>query len=206
MKVSTALNLVKASTLQNISNDYANDDIRIQYVNGAVSYIFFRLMSKWSRYWATHEETLTWSNSVFTTTYGIWRVWEAKDAQWGEIVLAPISADMNASRAGDDEPAKWMRRSNSSSKQLVVKDTTISTMSIIYSRMPKKHDVANIGTEELDLPDELSIAFVLAVNWLIQPIHLEQWATLANNYYNQLNTLLDEYCYSTVTNVSWFTS
>lgn len=112
---------------------------------------------------------------------------------------------MQENRAGSDEDVKWLKRVNSSSKKIQTVDN-MSSLFIIYSRMPKWHEYENITKDDLDIPDELMAALQITINWLITPIHLEQWFSLSNAYLAQAKTLIDEYCSATNTKSTGFTA
>lgn len=142
---------------------------------------------------------------IYTAKYGIGKIWEVQDSTGNIIYEAPVSPKMITSRAGSDEDEKWFKRVNSSSKQIeTVND--LWWIYIIYSRMPKMHAYADITKDDLDLPDELMCALQVVINWLITPIHLEQWFSLSNAYLQQAKMLIDEYCQATNTHTQWFTA
>ena len=56
------------------------------------------------------------------------------------------------------------------------------------------------------MPDQLIFAVTCVASWMLMPIHLEQGATLANNYINQARTFLDEYASTVHVQQTGFTS
>lgn len=206
MKVSQAILYAKATTLQNLSSDFATDDMWLTILNSSLAFIYMYLSSKWSWYWAIQEDNnLTPSSwKIFSTTYRIQKIRELVDVNWDKLEEAPISANMITSFAGDDESDKWFKRW-SLSNQIVTKDDQAS-ISVIYSRLPKMHEYVNINSDDLDMPEELLFALIPVMNWLLTPVHLEQWFSLSNAYLNQAKEILDMYAMATPTPVIWFTS
>lgn len=209
MKVSQAISYTKNTTLQNLAADWATDDYWLFVLNQALVFMYCYIASHWSRYWANYEETISPdvdTNNIFSTTYGIWKIWEAQNPTSGTAIYeAQISPNMQDSRAWSDEDIKWLKRVNSSSKKVQTVDD-MDSLFIIYSRMPKWHEFENRTQEDLDIPDELMAALQITINRLITPIHLEQWFSLSNAYLAQAKALIDEYCSATNTKSTGFTA
>jgi hypothetical protein len=151
------------------------------------------LASYWSWYWSNKTEILSPTNAptntLFQTASSIGRIFSIKDANDSELYPVNISPDMIYDKPVDEPDAWYVRWDTSETFKTV---STQDSVTIVYSRMPKWHSIDN-KSEQFDCPPECFIGVLLLTNWLMFPIHLEQWASLANNYYNQATTFLDQY-------------
>jgi len=70
--------------------------------------------------------------------------------------------------------------------------TPIKTLKVWYQRMPEWHDYTNLNVE-VDIPIQAIWILEFYILWRIMPVHLEQGAQLANNYFWQAQTMMKEY-------------
>jgi len=63
---------------------------------------------------------------------------------------------------------------------------------MVYARLPIRHDYNDL-TVALDIPDDMAGILEFFVFRRLMPIHLEQGASLANNYFSQANSSLEMY-------------
>lgn len=96
-------------------------------------------------------------------------------------------------------------RSPTSTNEITTIDGN-STINVIYNRFPKTHTLENKSSEDIDIPVQLIFAVTTICNWMLMPIHLEQGATLSNNYLSQARNFLDEYATTVHVNQTGFTS
>lgn len=68
----------------------------------------------------------------------------------------------------------------------------LKSIKMVYGRLPIWHDYTNL-TQDLDLPDDMLGILEFFIFWRLMPIHLEQGASLANNYFNQATESLKMY-------------
>jgi hypothetical protein len=77
------------------------------------------------------------------------------------------------------------------SKQITSGQGT-TEIEIWYQRLPIWHDFTNLS-QQIDLPREAIGSLEFLILRRIMPIHLEQGATLANNYFEQAKASMDIY-------------
>jgi hypothetical protein len=68
----------------------------------------------------------------------------------------------------------------------------LKNIKIAYARLPIWHDFSDLS-KELDIPEDMAGILEFFVMRRLMPVHLEQWASLANNYFNQATASLEMY-------------
>lgn len=71
-------------------------------------------------------------------------------------------------------------------------NTPIKDIGIWYQRLPTWHNYLDLEVE-IDIPREAIGVLEFLVQWRTLPVNLEQWAQLANNYYEQAKESMKVY-------------
>lgn len=181
----------KQQSLQNLWTDYLNDYSWIFRVNGTIDYIYAYLHWNWWRYWTMEEEDLTkTSDYTFQTTYNIDYLDE--EVIWDNQKY-PQRVNLWLPRVAGTNPPN----SNNLDYYMILKDLKTIKTTQNYNKLWVHYKRWVIRATDLnsvvDLPDDLLFNAMMFAMWWIQPIFLEQWAQLANNYYAQADKILTNY-------------
>jgi len=177
---------LKNNTLQNIGWDYFDDIDWVYHINTSLIFFYNYMNSNWLWYYSHVHETLTsqTESTIWATNDVISRIFKVYDkSNKIELRQNNISPTM-----------KWDGRwlfSMTGSKQITSGQGT-TEIEIWYQRLPIWHDFTNLS-QQIDLPREAIGSLEFLILRRIMPIHLEQGATLANNYFEQAKASMDIY-------------
>ena len=186
LKLNYLITRIKNKTLQNISEDYFDNNDFIYHINIALIYIFNYMNSNWTRYFSTTEETLTESTptDIRTLEYNMGKIFQVRDVD-NDIVLTHKNISINMSEDDGAYVVAWDNKIRTSWK--------LTNLEVVYQRMPKRYDDPNNMNVDVDLPIQAIGALDFFTLRLILPIHLENGASLANNYFEQWTKALVNY-------------
>jgi len=145
--------------------------------------------SNWPWYHANVYQTLTSTNpagdTVWPLTYTIWRVFQVVN---GTINKKLVQNNVNSNYNSPDITNGFFISSDTD----ITTEAAITELKVWYQRLPIWHDYTNLNVD-IDIPQHAIGILEFLVLWRIMPIHLEQGAQLANNYFSQAQTSMKEY-------------
>lgn len=178
---------LRNNSLQNLWIDYFDDIDWVYHINTALIFIYNYMNSNGTWYHSNVYQTLTAASpgtNVFTLTYPLSRIWRVENSSWE--ALKPNNVNVALLNRGRED---WY--AISASNQITTKDN-YTELKIWYQRLPNWADYTDLQ-QTIDLPETAIWVLEFFVLWRIFPIHLEQWAALANNYYQQALESLEIY-------------
>lgn len=204
MKLSDFLSLLKAESLQNISDDFYDSRDFINSISRSLDYIFRRLNSKGVFPFAAIEEALAVSETAntYTLSYKLqglipdnddttvdWYADRWSDSGvWGDDKqLTPKNFFVKADKwdfftyVSSVTGIRWIKTSKA-----------YTEIKIRYKRWPD-YPLVDKPSVDIDLPEDLIWVLLNLCMWRVIPLFLENWFDLANNYYAQANEDLDNY-------------
>lgn len=177
---------LKNNTLQNIGWDYFEDIDWLYHINTALIFFYNYMNSNGLRYYSHVHETLTepTETDVWQTSNVIGRIFKVYDkANKTELKQANINAKLDTN---------WKGLFHMSGSQEITLGQSTTDIEIWYQRLPIWHDFTDLS-QTIDLPREAIGSLEFLILRRIMPIHLEQGATLANNYFEQAKSSMDIY-------------
>jgi len=184
----------RLQSLQNLWTDYLNDWWWLFRLRYAIDYIHLYMNGNWKWYFTDVEEDINkTSDNTYTTTYEIANleeeiVWDNKYIPNKVNLWLPRDETGNLIGTNQMQSNQFYRIKND--LKTIITSFNYDKIRIHYSR---KHITPTNLDSLVDLPKDLENIAMQFAMWNIQPIFLEQWAQLSNNYYAQANKYLEDY-------------
>lgn len=205
MKLSSFLSLIKAESLQNISDDFYDSKDFVNSISRSLDYIFRYLNAKSIfPYWAIEEEVTADSLDprLFILSNKLqWLIWDRDDTEidsfsdrWSESWVWGDGKSLSQKNFFITQD-KWDFFTFVPSIEWIKSIRTskaYGSLKIRYKRWPKYPQIDEVN-EDIDLPEDLIWVLLNLCMWRVIPLFLENWFDLANNYYLQSNEDLDNY-------------
>jgi hypothetical protein len=181
--------LFKDMSLRNITDDMNDISNFIFMMNMALIFLYSTVSQKWPRYYNIVTEDVTPDDpnwTIYTLSHNIMFHYEIQDA-WGQVFSKRnVSVDMRSEYTEWDIIREYDNRifSQYSPNQIKLKEHK-PTIKIMYARMPERSDIDTNLSWNVDCPREYLGNLLMIILWVLFPQRLENWATLANNYFAQ---------------------
>ena len=195
MTISQLYQLFKNMSLRNITDDMQDKSDFIFALNIALQYLFSMVSQKQARYhnivseevfpvdWSDGKEFQFSSPFIFHLEI---RDWSTDDKIWKRNWSIDMKWNIDVSVDTEYQQHIFDRKS----KDIIRTKEKYSSLKVIYARQPIWIDInAENFSEEVDCPNEYLGNVLMILLWVIFPQRLENWVTLANNYYSQHNEL-----------------
>lgn len=169
---------------QNIWQDMFDNSDWIFEMYDALSYVYNYVNKFWWLFWTIADENLVPENWIVTLSYPMNRLIAVMNSEEAELI-----------------PANYYLLSNDTQSYIIKSEKTIQVTSDITSvRVVYLRGIDILTTDDVSLPVDIPNALLWVVVfytlWKMMPIYLEQWASLANNFFSQMKEILDEYMFN----------
>lgn len=204
MQLSYFIQRLKNFSLQNMATDFFDNVDRVYHINTSLIYMYNYMNSNGNRYRSNVDENLAATidpvngDTAWTTTYKLSRIRKMRDTTTStapaEMALSNVSFYMDENIYNDysgtlSTTSTWYRITWSNT---FLSSRALMNIKMVYARLPIRHDYNDL-TVALDIPDDMAGILEFFVFRRLMPIHLEQGASLANNYFSQANSSLEMY-------------